>query len=199
MPVKELAGSGIFWLLLLFMFCAGSCEMAIAQWASDFAEEGLHVSKAVGDLTGPCLFAALKGAERTWYGKKGNDAKLWQFMLFCAILCAVCYLVIGLSGSAFVALLACAVAGFSTGVMWPGTFTTASQVLPRGGTAMFGFLALAGDLGCGAGPAITGAISARFGNDLQIGFLFGTIFALLMIGGLLGLWGYRRKQTELPA
>ena len=184
MPVRMLAGSGLFWLLLIFMFCAGSCEMAIAQWASEFAEEGLHVSKAVGDLTGPCLFAAMKGIERTWYGKKGNDAKLWRFMLGCTIICGGCYVVIGLSGSALIALAACAVAGFSNGVMWPGSFTFASKIMPKGGTALFGFLALAGDLGCGAGPAITGAISARFGDNLQIGFLFGTIFAVLMLVGL---------------
>lgn len=194
MHMSELAKSGIFWLLLLFMFCAGSCEMAIAQWASDFAEQGLHVSKAVGDLAGPCLFAALKGAERTWYGKKGNDAKLWPFMMFCAVLCAVCYIVIGISGSAVIALVACAVAGFSTGVMWPGTFTTASRVLPKGGTALFGFLALAGDVGCGAGPAITGFISARFGNNLQAGFLFGMAFAVLMILGLLWLKRYEKRK-----
>ncbi|MCD7980708.1 MAG: MFS transporter [Clostridiales bacterium] len=185
MPVRTLAGSGLFWLLLIFMFCAGSCEMAIAQWASDFAEEGLHVSKAVGDLTGPCLFAAMKGIERTWYGKRGNDAKLWRFMLCCTIICGCCYVVIGLSGSAIIALAACAVAGFSNGVMWPGSFTFASKIMPKGGTALFGFLALAGDLGCGAGPAITGAISARFGDNLQVGFLFGTIFAVLMLVGLM--------------
>lgn len=195
MPLKELTGKGMFWLLLLFMFCAGSCEMAIAQWASDFAEEGLHVSKAVGDLAGPCMFAALKGIERAWYGKKGNIARLWQFMLFCSVLCAACYIVIGLSGSAVVALIACGVAGFSNGVMWPGTFTMASDILPKGGTAMFGFLALAGDLGCGAGPAITGAISAQFGDNLQIGFLFGTTFALLMIAGLIGLKMYRSRPS----
>ena len=187
MRLRELTGSAMFWLLILFMFCAGSCEMAIAQWVSHFAEEGLHVSKTVGDLAGPCLFAVLKGAERTWYGKRGNAAHLWAFMLFCAALCAGCYLVVGLSHSPVLALAACTVAGFSTGVMWPGTFTTASQVLPRGGTALFGLLALAGDLGCGAGPAITGAISAHFGDNLQTGFLFGTVFGILMVIGLLVL------------
>ena len=197
MPMGELAKSGVFWLLILFMFCAGSCEMAIAQWASYFAEEGLGVSKAVGDLIGPCLFAAMKGVERTWYGKRGNDAHLWKFMLFCSILCGACYVVVGTAASAAVALIACAIAGFSNGVMWPGTFTTASAVLPKGGTALFGMLALAGDLGCGVGPAITGAISARFGNNLQVGFLFGTLFSVLMIVGLLILKiGQKRKLIQ---
>ncbi len=192
MPFSQLAKSKIFWLLLLFMFCAGSCEMAIAQWASNFAEEGLHVSKAAGDLAGPCLFAAMKGIERTWYGKKGEKIPLWGFMVFCSLLCGACYLVIGLSGSAAIALGACAAAGFATGVMWPGTFTTAAQVLPKGGTALFGMLALAGDLGCGAGPAITGMISSVWGDNLKAGFLFGTVFAVLMILGLAGL--YRMKK-----
>lgn len=198
MKAAELAKSGMFWLLLVLMFCAGSCEMAIAQWASHFAEEGLHVSKAIGDLAGPCLFATMKGIERTWYGKKGNDAHLWKFMLFCSILCAGCYVVVGISGSAAVALIFCAIAGFSNGVMWPGTFTHAGQMLPKGGTALFGFLALAGDLGCGAGPAITGMISAHFGDNLQVGFLFGTMFSVLMIIGMLVLKG-KQKQSEMQS
>lgn len=195
MKWKDLAGNGMFWLLIIFMFCAGSCEMGIAQWASSFAEEGLHVSKAAGDLLGPCLFAVLKGTERVWYGKKGNDKYLWAFMMFCAILCAGCYVVLGVSGSAVISLIACTVAGFSTGVMWPGTFTSAAQMMPKGGTALFGILALAGDVGCGAGPVIVGAISSGMGDDLQAGFLAGTSFAVLMIIGLLILKG-RQKQMS---
>ena len=114
-------------------------------------------------------------------------------MMFCAVLCAGCYLVLGLVSVPAVALIACSVAGFSTGVMWPGTFTHAARMLPRGGTALFGMLALAGDVGCGAGPAIVGAISSRMGDDLQAGFLFGTAFAVLMVAGLLIL---RKKKAS---
>ena len=113
--------------------------------------------------------------------------------MFCAILCAVCYLVLGLVAAPAIALVACAIAGFSTGVMWPGTFTHAARMLPRGGTALFGMLALAGDVGCGAGPAIVGAISSHMGDDLRIGFLFGTSFAVLLVIGLLIL--KKRKRT----
>ncbi|MCU6762499.1 Major Facilitator Superfamily [uncultured Roseburia sp.] len=196
MHFGDLARSKVFWLLMLFMFCAGSCEMAIAQWASSFAEEGLHVSKEIGDLAGPCMFAVLKGLERLWYGRKGEKIPLWGFMMFCSVLCAVCYLVIGLSSSAVIALIVCAVAGFSTGVMWPGTFAAAGEVLPKGGTALFGMLALAGDLGCGAGPAITGAVSFAMNDNLQSGFLFGTIFAVLMITGLLMLKGMQKRSCQ---
>lgn len=194
-PARRLAGSGVFWLLLLFMFCAGACEMGVAQWASNFVEEGLRVSKTVGDLAGPCLFAALKGAERLWYGKRGERVPLWGFMLACAGLCAVCYLALGLTVSPAAGLTACALAGFSTGVMWPGTFALAARALPRGGTALYGMLALFGDLGCGAGPAITGAVSAACGGSLHAGFLFGTSFACLMILGLLIL---RRTGRVAP-
>ena len=142
--------------------------MAIAQWASHFVEEGLGVTKMTGDLLGPSLFAAMKGAERTWYGKFGNQKRLWHFMLGCSLVCAACYVFVGVAGSAIIALIAMAVAGFTNGVMWPGTFSTASKVMPTGGTAMFGLLALAGDLGCGAGPAITGAISSYFGDNLKV-------------------------------
>lgn len=194
MPVKKLFGSGMFWLLFMFMFCAGSSEMAIAQWASHFAEEGLGVSKTMGDLLGPCLFAAMKGAERTWYGKFGNQKRLWHFMLGCSIACAACYVVVGVAGSAIIALIAIAFAGFTNGVMWPGTFSTASKVMPTGGTVMFGMLALAGDLGCGAGPAITGAISSHFGDNLKVGFLFSTAFAGLMVIGLIGLKLHEKRK-----
>lgn len=196
MPIRRLFGSGMFWLLFLFMFCAGSSEMAIAQWASHFAEEGLGVSKTVGDLLGPCLFAAMKGVERTWYGKYGNQKRLWHFLFGCSLICAVCYVVIGLSGSAVIALGAMALAGFTNGIMWPGTFSTASKVMPTGGTAMFGLLALAGDLGCGAGPALTGAVSTRFGENLKAGFLFSTVFAGIMVVGLLYLRIYEKKQAK---
>lgn len=188
MSFKELAGSGIFWMLLVFMFCAGSAEMSIAQWASDFAEEGLHVTKVVGDLAGPCTFAAMKGVERTFYGKKGDKIPLWKFMMALTLICAGCYVVIGLSTSAELSLAVCAVAGFANGVMWPGTFSLASRIMPNGGTAMFGFLALFGDLGCGAGPMITGAIANGAGGNLSAGFLYGTIFSVIMAVGLIILW-----------
>ena len=40
----------IFWVVMLMMTCAGASEQAVSQWASTFAEEGLKVSKTVGDL-----------------------------------------------------------------------------------------------------------------------------------------------------
>ena len=60
----------MFWLFLLLMVCAGASEQAMSQWASAFAESGLGVSKAVGDLAGPCFFAVLMGLSRVFYAKR---------------------------------------------------------------------------------------------------------------------------------
>lgn len=64
----------MFWLFLLIMFCAGAGELSISQWASVFAEKGLGVSKTVGDLAGPALFALLMGSARLIYGKLGKTS-----------------------------------------------------------------------------------------------------------------------------
>ena len=65
--------------------------------------------------------------------------------------------------------------------MWPGTFSLASGSLPTGGTAMFAFLALAGDLGCASGPTLVGTVAEKFGDDLKIGVLSAVVFPILLV------------------
>ena len=57
MTLPELFKSKVFWLLMVMMLCAGASEQAVSQWASAFAEQGLGISKAMGDLVGPMSFA----------------------------------------------------------------------------------------------------------------------------------------------
>ena len=57
LELKELFRMKIFWILLIMMICAGASEQAVSQWASAFAEKGLGISKAAGDLAGPMAFA----------------------------------------------------------------------------------------------------------------------------------------------
>ena len=194
MSISQLFQIPIFWIAIILMVCAGASEISMAQWASAYAESALNIPKSLGDIVGPCLFAVMMGISRSFYGKYGEKLDLIKFMIGSGVLCLVCYLLAALGPFPILNLAGCIVCGFSVGIMWPGTFTTASRVLPKGGTALFGFLALAGDVGCGAGPAITGFISARFGNNLQAGFLFGTAFAVLMILGLLGLKRYEKRK-----
>ena len=65
--------------------------------------------------------------------------------------------------------------------MWPGTISICSGRLPDGGTAMFGLLAMAGDLGGAFGPGIVGNITQNANNDLRKGMLAGCIFPLVLI------------------
>lgn len=171
-----------FLLLMLLMICAGASELAVSQWASAFAESALHVSKTVGDIAGPCAFAVLMGTARAVYGKNSEKIPLRKMMAGSAALCIVTYLMISLSPSPAVSLAGCALCGMSVGILWPGTFSLASKTIPEGGTAMFAYLALAGDLGCLAGPEVVSLLS---GNGLKTGILAAVIFPVIMLTGVL--------------
>lgn len=173
MTMGQLLKSRVFWLFILLMVCAGSSEVAMLQWASAFAESALHVSKTAGDLAGPCGFAVCMGISRTLYGKFGEKVDLSVFMIASGLLCLGCYLLAALANIPAMGLLGCAVCGFSVGIMWPGSISISSKVIPRGGTAMFALLALAGDLGGAVGPAVIGNVSQAAGNNLQAGILAG--------------------------
>lgn len=181
MTILQLMKRRIFWLLCLLMICAGASEIAMAQWASAFAESALHVTKTVGDIAGPCAFAVLMGISRTIYGKYGDKLDLKKFMIASGLLCLVCYLLAGLSSIPILGLVGCALCGFSVGIMWPGSISISSKTMPRGGTAMFALLALAGDLGGTTGPAIVGMISQNAGENLRVGVLSGIGFPAILI------------------
>ncbi len=185
LSIRELAKNGIFWLFLFFMICAGASEQGMSQWASAFAESGLNVSKTIGDLAGPCMFAILMGTSRTLYAKFSDKISLDQFMIGSAILCIISYLVASLSAYPVIALIGCGLCGLSVGIMWPGTFSKAAKVVPNGGTTMFAMFALAGDFGCMSGPGLVGFVSEWFGQNLKMGILFGVLFPIGLLGGLI--------------
>ena len=181
MTMGQLLKSKSFLLFIVLMVCAGSSEITMAQWASAFAESALNVSKTVGDLAGPCGFAVCMGISRTLYGKFGAKVDLSVFMIASGILCLYCYLLAGLANIPIMGLIGCAVCGFSVGIMWPGSISISSKVIPKGGTAMFALLALAGDLGGAVGPAIIGNVSQRAGVNLQAGVLAGIGFPIVLV------------------
>ena len=185
----------LFWLLILLMICSGASEASMAQWASAFTESAMGVSKTIGDLAGPCLFAAFMGISRILYGKMSGKLDLTKTMLACGVLCVICYLMASLSSIPIIGLAGCALCGVSVGIMWPGTISISSQKCPRGGTAMFAFLALAGDLGATVSPAMVGGISNMVGGNLKTGLLVATAFPLLLILGLLMLhWKFNKSS-----
>ncbi len=194
LSLGKLLKKRIFWLMLLLMFCSGACELSVSQWASALAEKGLGVSKTVGDLAGPLSFAVLMGASRIFYSLFGSKFSLRKYILLSGVLCLGSYLLISLSSSSVLSLIGCAICGFSVGVMWPGTYSLASTEIKGGSTAMFAILALAGDLGCTAGPTIVGFVSEAFENNLQIGLMIGCLFAVGIIIGMLICIKLKRKM-----
>lgn len=181
MSIAQLFRSKVFWILMLMMVCSGASEQAVGQWASAFAEQGLHLTKALGDLVGPMLFAVMMGLTRVFYGKYGDRINLERFMTLSAAVCVCAYLMISLAPSPVLSVVGCALCGLTVGIMWPGTFSRAAVALRNGGTAMFALLALAGDLGCSSGPTLVGFVSGLAGDNMKLGILVALIFPLLML------------------
>ena len=181
MTIGALFRTPLFWLAVILMVCAGASELSMAQWASAFTEAALGFSKTLGDLVGPCLFAVTMGVCRVFYGKYGPKLNLTGFMIGSGILCLCCYLLAALSASPVIGLIGCVLCGFSVGIMWPGTISITSPRLPRGGTALFALLAMAGDLGGAFGPSLVGTVTQQAGDRLQTGMLAGSVFPLIMV------------------
>jgi MFS family permease len=181
MTMKELLKSGAFWVLALLMVCAGASEQGMSQWSSAFAESGLHVSKTIGDLAGPCFFAAMMGLSRVVYSGFSERIDLRRFMGGSCILCVVAYLLAAFAPNPALSLLGCGLCGLSVGILWPGTFSIAAASCPRGGTVMFALLALAGDLGCSGGPTLVGLVSNAAGGNLKTGLLSAIAFPIALI------------------
>lgn len=190
LTIKELVHNKLFWLFIVIMVCAGASEQAVSQWASAFAEQSLGVDKVLGDLMGPMLFALMMGLSRLYYGKYGERIHLKRFMSASVLLCIFSYLLIAISPWPVIGLLGCGLCGLSVGIMWPGTFSLASPAIKGGGTALFALLALAGDLGCSAGPTVVGMVSDYFNDNLKAGILAGTVFPLILLGAL--IWNRKR-------
>lgn len=165
-----------FWLFPVLILASGAAEQAIAQWASDFAEIGLGVDKTLGDVFGTCLFALGMALSRTVYGVLGEKIDLKKAFVLCGGLLIGSYLLAALSPSAGLSLAGIAFGGVFVGLLWPGLYAVAGQAYPKGGTKMFGVLALFGDIGCTVGPTLTGLVS----NDIKTGLLFATCFPVIV-------------------
>lgn len=216
MPIRKLLSSRMFLVVLLMMLCAGASELTMSQWSSLFAEKGLQVPKMLGDLLGPCLFAVFMGIGRTIFGIMGDKLKTKKVLAMLSCLCIACYLVTALSRLPILSLFSCALTGFSICLMWPGTFTLASNIFPNGGTAMFGLMAVFGDVGCSFGPWLAGVVSdgaqklvsvvnlpifQGFNLDqigLKSGLFVGTLFPLLMLVGAFAMHKPKQKPAAAP-
>ena len=157
--LKTLLSSPLFRCFMVMMLCAGASEIAMAEWASMFAQKALGVSKVVGDLAGPCAFAIFMGTGRVLYARFAERLSFRKTVIVLSILCTACYLTTALVNIPLLALISCAVCGFTVSVMWPGTYSAGAKAFPRGDAVMFSVFAMCGDLGCCLGPWILGIIA----------------------------------------
>lgn len=180
--LKELFTSKVFWVLVIMMICSGASELAMAQWASAFAETVLGRSdlKWLTDLLGPCLFAICMGCTRVFYAKMSEKIDLTKGIFISSLICISAYLISVISPIPALCLVGCALCGIGAGIMWPGSFSIASSKLPQGGVLMFGLLALSGDFGCLVGPFLAGQVSAIFDDELKYGLAVSIIFPLTL-------------------
>lgn len=196
MKISNLFQTPVFWIAIVLMVCAGASELSMAQWASAYTESALGLSKAVGDLAGPCMFAVTMGISRVIFGKYGHKLDLMKFMIESGILCLICYISASISDNPILGLIGCIMCGFSVGIMWPGTISICSERIPGGGTAMFALLAMAGDLGGAFGPGLVGNITQLADNDLKKGMLAACIFPLILLISLVLLKSFRRDKAK---
>ena len=197
MTIRQLCKAPLFWLAVLLMVCSGASELSMAQWASAYAEAALGLSKTLGDLMGPCLFAITMGLSRVLYGKYGEKVDLTSFMLGSGALCLVCYLLASMTANPIWGLVGCIACGFSVGIMWPGTLSITSARMSLGGTALFALLAMAGDLGGAFGPSMVGYVTQLAGDDLRAGLQVGCIFPIgLMIGLIIMRRMTKKNQVQ---
>ncbi len=177
--LKELLSRPQFLGFMVMMLCAGASEIAMAQWASLFAQRGLGVSKTIGDLAGPCAFALFMALGRVYYGINAKKLDFKKTMIILSIGAAVCYLGVAVTQNAVISLIFCAVCGLTVSIFWPAIYSQGAVDFRDGGMVMYSVFAMCGDIGCATGPWVLGIVADGLG--LKMGFGVTAVFPILML------------------
>lgn len=191
----------------------GSCaENTMSNWVSGFMENALAIDKAMGDIIGMAGFAILLGLARIGYARFGKN--ITRVLLVGMIGAVACYLVAGLSTGVVPALVACALTGLFTSMLWPGMLILMEEKIPHAGVAAFAMMAAGGDLGAAAAPQLMGIVidtvsatpfaaelGAAFGMSaeqvgMKAGMLTSSVFPILGTVLLLVTIRYFKKQKK---
>ncbi len=167
------------WLCVAAIFLGGAAENTMSQWGSSYLEGALGIPKVLGDALGVALFSLMLGMGRTLYTKYGSRVE--RFLYLGSIGAAICYLTAALCPVPAAGLMACALVGLCTSLLWPGTLIVAAERIPHGGVVMYALLAAGGDLGSSVIPQLIGLIT-----DASIGRLPGGEQTGMRLGMLLG-------------
>ena len=190
----------------------GSCaENTMSNWVSSFIENAIGIDKALGDILGAAMFAILLALTRMGYAKFGKSITP---ILFVGMIGAVaCYLIAGFTTNAVVALIACALMGMFTSMLWPGALIFMEEKLPGAGVAAYALMASGGDLGASIAPQLMGIVVDKvtissFAADLatqtgltaeqigmKSGMLLTTVFPLIGIIALAVTVRYFKKKN----
>jgi MFS family permease len=162
MKVPRLLRSPVFIVAFFAIFFGAATELLIVQWGSTYLEEGLGLPKALGDVLGLCLFAAMLAAARLLYAKWGGNLNLNALMIWGSVACIALYVVVALAPTVWLVLVAFALIGFFSSMFWTGTLIVAADRLPFTGALIFALLAGGGDLGIAAVGQLVGWLSDYF-------------------------------------
>lgn len=148
-------------LCALCIFFGGAAECTMSQWASGFIENAIGIPKVYGDVIGVALFAALLGTGRTLYSKYGKN--IINILLFGMLGASICYFMASMSLSPVVGIIACALTGIFTAMLWPGTLIYVEEKFENVGVAIYALMAAGGDMGASVAPQLLGIVSDKFG------------------------------------
>ena len=199
------------WICVFAIFCGGAAECTMAQWCSGYIERSLGIEKVWGDIFGMALFSVMLGLGRTMYSKVGRN--IHKVLLLGSIGAVLCYLVSALCFIPVVGLLACAMTGLCTSMLWPGSLIAATDRNPGSGVFLFAMMAAGGDLGASVGPQLVGIITDSAMTNptvislaerlsvmpdqlaMRLGMLVGMIFPLVAIFIFIKLIRDKKKMS----
>jgi MFS family permease len=143
-------------LCVICIFLGGAVECTMSNWISAFTENALRIPKVWGDILGAALFAAALAFTRTAYSKYGkNIFNALTVSMACSLLC---YLLVALSPSPAVSLIACVGLGVFSAMLWPGTLILMEENMPAVGVTAYALMASGGDLGASVAPQAVGIV-----------------------------------------
>ena len=145
------------WLFVMLIFVGGAAEVTMAQWSSGFLEQALGIPKVWGDIFGVALFSVMLGLGRSMYAKFGKNIS--KVLLICISGAFVCYLTVAICDIPIVGLIACALTGLATSMLWPGSLIAISEKFPAGGVFIYAIMASGGDLGASVAPQLIGIVT----------------------------------------
>ena len=201
-PVAQQSSAGtaftkpLFIMFIVMIAFAGASELAFSQWASAFMEEAMGLPKAVGDIAGVGTFALAMGLGRIGYGILKQKGVAWlpeqsYLMLMGSILAAASYIIVATTHNPVLGLLACAMCGLGISLLWPGTLSLAVAAFPKAGTWIFAVMAIGGNFGAAAGPAVLGVVADHAG--LRAGYM---VTAAIPLGLVMVLMMFHRLRRS---